>query len=70
VHYGETKIAGGVASFIHCYRVAALCPLWVDSVEKLENRGASKISQMESVDEFSYCKALQNRYERQRVFLR
>jgi hypothetical protein len=29
-----------------------------DSVEKLENRGASKIPQMSDVGEFSYCKAL------------
>jgi hypothetical protein len=35
-------------------------PLLADSVEKLENRGASKISQMSDVGELSYCKALQN----------
>ena len=31
-----------------------------DSVEKLENRGASKIARMSDVGEFSYCKALWN----------
>jgi hypothetical protein len=38
--------------------VTAERPLLADSVEKLENRGASKIAQMSDVGEFSYCKAL------------
>jgi hypothetical protein len=34
------------------------CPIRVDSVEKLRNRGAPKISQMSHVGDFSRCKAL------------
>jgi hypothetical protein len=33
-------------------------PLRADCVEKLENRGASKISQMSRIGDFSCCKAL------------
>jgi hypothetical protein len=35
-----------------------LCPLLADCVEKLENRGAPKISQMSRIGDFSRCKAL------------
>ena len=35
-----------------------LGPLSADCVEKLENRGAPKISQMQRIGDFSHCKAL------------
>jgi hypothetical protein len=33
-------------------------PLCADCVEKLENRAAPKISQMQRIDDFSRCNAL------------
>jgi hypothetical protein len=33
-------------------------PLLADCVEKLENRAAPKISQMQRIDDFSRCNAL------------
>jgi hypothetical protein len=40
------------------------CPLSADTVEKVENRGAPKISRMSNVGDPSRCKALQNQYGR------
>jgi hypothetical protein len=34
------------------------CPFVADCVEKLENRAAPKISQMQRIDDFSRCNAL------------
>jgi hypothetical protein len=48
----------------------AACPFRADCVEKLENRGASKIPQMSHIGDFSHRKALQNRYERLQSFSR
>jgi hypothetical protein len=39
-------------------------------LEKLANRGASKIPQMSHIGDFSHRKALQNRYERLQSFSR
>jgi hypothetical protein len=36
----------------------APCPFCDDCVEKLENRAAPKISQMQRIDDFSRCNAL------------
>jgi hypothetical protein len=44
-------------------------PLLADRVEKLKNRATPKISQMSHAGDFSRCKALQNRYGRQRPLL-
>jgi hypothetical protein len=37
---------------------APACPFGADCVEKLENREAPKISQMQRIDDFSRCNAL------------
>jgi hypothetical protein len=40
------------------YRLRRRCPLLADCVEKLEKRGALKISQVLRIGDFSRCKAL------------
>jgi hypothetical protein len=40
------------------HREFAKRPLRADCVEKLENRAAPKISQMQRIDDFSRCNAL------------
>jgi hypothetical protein len=42
----------------HESRVVDEWPLCADCVEKLENRAAPKISQMQRIDDFSRCNAL------------
>jgi hypothetical protein len=39
-------------------QAAVQWPLCADCVEKLENRAAPKISQMQRIDDFSRCNAL------------
>jgi hypothetical protein len=48
----------------------AQVPKLTDTVEKVENRGAPKISRMSNVGDLSRCKALQYRCERRWWLLR
>jgi len=49
------SVAGGNSG--HVLEIPPL-PLWTGCVEKLENRAAPKISQMQRIDDFSRCNAL------------
>jgi hypothetical protein len=57
VHADQSPDAGLLLHFTNRWGFG-LWPLCADCVEKLENRGAPKISQMSHVGNFSRCKAL------------